>query len=256
MPDNNFHIIACDIGQGDAILITYKSFQVLTDGGPDNGKVLGCLSKYLPFWDKEIEVVILTNPDIDHYGGLISVFKNYKVFNYFKSYVPDSTVGYRLLENVVGSSRVKVISPHAGTRFRYGLMSLDIVYPDDSAKNNTKDVQNNDSTISLVKFGNFKALLTGDGETETSDYVGKFISLGTVNYLKVNHHGSKNGLSASLLEAVKPQIAVISVEKNNRYGHPHKEILVLLEGADVKYYRTDQSGNIEVISDGKSWWMK
>ncbi len=77
-PDNNLHIIACDVGQGDAMLLTYKNFQVLIDGGP-NSKVLPCLSGHMPFWDRQIEVVILTHPEADHFIGLIDVFKNYKI---------------------------------------------------------------------------------------------------------------------------------------------------------------------------------
>lgn len=256
LPDDKFHIIACDIGQGDAILITYQNFQILTDGGPLSDKILSCLSRHLPFWDKEIEVVILTNPDIDHYGGLINVFKNYNVRYYFNSKLSDSTQGYKLLENVLGSSRVKQFNPVAGTTIRHGLMSLDIIYPDDSMDSSAKDAQNNNSTVSTVNFGNFKALLTGDAEEEASDYIARNLNLGTVNYLKVNHHGSKNGLTQTLLEVSQPQIAVISVGKDNKYGHPHQEILDMLKNFGVKYYRTDEKGDVEVVTDGKRWWMK
>jgi len=125
-PNDKLQLIACDVGQGDAILINYKSFQILTDGGPDNS-VSNCLSKYMPFWDRTIEVVILTNPDKDHYQGLIDVLKTYKVENYIESYLPDSTQGYKVLQDTVGSSGTKVLKPQKGTSIRYGLMSLDIL---------------------------------------------------------------------------------------------------------------------------------
>src|SRR5688572_14767306 len=82
LPDDNLHIIACDVGQGDAILAIYKDVQILTDGGLPNGKVIECLSKHVPFWDDRIEVVVNTHPQLDHYGGLTSVFKKYNV-DYF-----------------------------------------------------------------------------------------------------------------------------------------------------------------------------
>lgn len=78
LPDKNLHLIACNVGQGDAILLTYGSIQILTDGGPDKN-VLTCLGKYMPFYDHKIEMVISTHPDADHLTGLISVIQNYKV---------------------------------------------------------------------------------------------------------------------------------------------------------------------------------
>ena len=76
--DEKLHLIACDVGQEDAILVVYKGNQILIDGGPDR-RVLDCLVKYIPFWDKKIELVILTHPQDDHYGGLIEVFRSYEV---------------------------------------------------------------------------------------------------------------------------------------------------------------------------------
>ena len=82
LPDGNLHVIACDVGQGDAILVIYKDVQILTDGGPDQ-KVLNCLGKYLPFYDKEIELIISSHPDADHLTGLVDVINKYKVDYYF-----------------------------------------------------------------------------------------------------------------------------------------------------------------------------
>lgn len=70
------------------------------------------------------------------------------------------------------------------------------------------------------------------------------------------HHGSKNGLTKKLLDAVTPEVAVISVGKNNRYGHPHEEVLNLLSEKEVKILRTDQKGNIEVVANGSTWWVE
>jgi len=78
LPDGNLHIIACNVGQGDAILITYQNIQILTDGGPDT-RVLSYLGKYMPFWDRNIELVISTHPDADHSTGLTDVIKNYNI---------------------------------------------------------------------------------------------------------------------------------------------------------------------------------
>lgn len=254
LPDSNVHIIACDVGQGDAILITYKDFQILTDGGP-NDAVLKCLSDHMQFWDHKIEVVVLTNPDLDHYGGLISVLKRYKVDYYFKSYVTDSTQSYSVLEKVVGGIDAKVMSPQSGITIKYGLISLDIVHPKQDNIIDFKNAQNNYSTVTLLKYGQFRALLTGDAETQASDYIADEINTGTVDYVKVNHHGSKNGLTKKLLNKLDPKIAVISCGKNNRYNHPSPEIIKMLEEKNVLIKRTDQDGEVEVITNGNDFWL-
>ena len=91
--DINLQIIACDVGQGDAILIQKNTTQVLIDGGP-NQSVLNCLGRHLPFWDKQIELVILTHPQEDHYAGLIDVFKTYKILSFGESNTTSSYQGY------------------------------------------------------------------------------------------------------------------------------------------------------------------
>lgn len=254
-PDDRLHLIACDVGQGDAILITYKHVQVLTDGG-QNKKVLDCLAKYVPFWDRTLDVVILTNPDMDHYGGLGDVFKNYQVKNYIKSPVADSTQNYQVLEDLVGSKDVNTFTPDDTTSVRYGLMYLDLVYPNSSLTYGFPQPQNNYSTVTLLRFGEFEALLTGDIEEEASDYLADNIGLGDIDYLKVPHHGSKNGITPRLLQKITPEIAVISAGKDNRYGHPHPEILKMLTDLAIKTLRTDEIGNIEISVDSTGWRAK
>jgi competence protein ComEC len=244
-PDNKLKIIACDVGQGDAVLVTYKNFQVLTDGGP-NTKVLDCLSKYVPFWDRKIDVVILTNADLDHYGGLIEVFKRYKVGKFIQNPVKDSTQSYKVLEDLVGSSHIDTIVAQSGQTISYDLIYLDILYPEDDAQSLKTNSQNNLSTVYRLNFNNFKAIFTGDIEEEASDYIANNITVGDVDYIKIPHHGSRNGLTKTLLEAVKPEIAVISAGKNNKYGHPHKEIVEMLKEHNVLFFTTSEVGDIKV----------
>ncbi|MBI3443336.1 hypothetical protein HY008_01570, partial [Candidatus Woesebacteria bacterium] len=128
LSDQNLHIIACDVGQGDAILATYGNIQVLTDGGPNN-RVLECLSGHVPFWDREIELIVLTHPQKDHYGGLIDVFKHYKVDNFLANPLEAGTTDYQVLEREVGGQGTRVAIPTGGTVVRFGLMHLDIFWP-------------------------------------------------------------------------------------------------------------------------------
>jgi len=250
LPDDNLHIIACDVGQGDAILVTYKNIQILTDGGPDS-KVLDCLSRHVPFWDRDIELVILTHPDADHATGLISVIKRYNVDSILMNSKDPGTDVYRLLESEVGSLGVRVVNPKEGMSLRVDLIYLDILSRFD--ENNTDT--NYNSIVYKLEFGHFSGLFTGDIPIEVSDELAG--RMGKVNYIKIPHHGSANGMTNNLLKAVMPKIAVISVGAKNMWGFPAQSVLQILEDNNIQVLRTDQMGDVEVITDGeKVWWKK
>lgn len=250
-PDKFLHVIACNVGQGDAILITLGQTQILVDGGP-NDKVLDCLSKFMPFWDKEIEMVVLTHPDSDHFTGLVNIFKNYKIDKFVGNQTDNSSdQRYQLLEKEVGSSGTKVIIPYEGLKLGNSLLYLDILNP---SQDSNFDKDNNYSVVFKLHYKNFKGLFTGDMEYKDVP-LDSINFLEPVNYLKVPHHGSKNGLTAEFLDIINPQIAVISVGKNS-YGHPDKSILNILEAKNIRIERTDLKGNIEVVSDGINSWVR
>jgi len=250
--DDSFQIIACDIGQGDAILVTYKEVQILTDGGP-GGSVLTCLDKYIPLWDREIELVVLTHPQLDHYGGLIEVLERFKVDTFLVSDFQASTQGHEALKNALGGSGARVVTPDTDTKIRVGMIYLDILHPSkDASMVNVNDL----SIVTILTFKNFEAILTGDiGKKGIEEMLAKGV-LRDVDYIKVPHHGSRSGLTPELLEATAPEVAVISVGKDNSYGHPHEEILKMLSDYGVTYFRTDEKGDIVVTSDGTSWRLK
>lgn len=264
LPDSRFHLITCNVGQGDATLIIYQKIQILVDGGPDR-KVLDCLGKYLPFWDREIELVILTHPDKDHFEGLVDVFQKYKVDSYMYNPITISKPEYKVLKNVVGRGHQTIILPYAGQTLRLGMIRLDILAPSEKLSINnyqltnereiTDAETNSYSVVSLVSFGKFKALLTGDMTPEISDRLATENAVGPVNYIKIPHHGSKNGVTLNLLKALMPKLAGISVGKN-LYGHPAPEILKMLTDEGIKFLRTDKVGDIEVTTDGNSFRIK
>lgn len=272
-PDNKFHLIACDVGQGDAILATYKDIQILVDGGPNN-KVLDCLSKYVPFWDRKIEIVMLSHPQTDHYTGLIEVFKRYKVEYFLANALNSDAPAYEALKEEVKLKKIRVVNPMFGFGIRVGDIRLDIVWPtleflsaegadiNSQGKLGTfssKKDPNDFSIQAILSFGNFDAYLTGDiGPEEIPSVLATGI-IKKAEYLKVPHHGSKNGLTKEYLDAINPKIAVISAGRNNIYGHPHKETLEMLKEdlpAGRQVLRTDEEGNIEIVSDGKSYKIK
>jgi len=267
--DEKLHLIACDVGQGDAILAIYKNNQVLIDGGPDK-KVLDCLSRHMSYWDKKIEVVMLTHPQQDHYGGLIDVFKSYEVETFVGNAVDSSSQGYQVLKNLVERSGARVINPNEETTIRLGLIYLDIVSPlkgllAAETTQNSSDVLgafttnrdlNDFSIVAILSLGDFDALLTGDVGPEIIPEIIAAGEIKDIEYIKVPHHGSKNGLTQELLDASMPEVAVISVGKNNSYGHPNEEILKMLSDKNIKIERTDEMGDIEIITDRESWWFR
>ncbi len=270
LPDGNLHIIACDVGQGDAILATYGSVQILTDGGPDSS-VLNCLGRHTPFWDRSIELIISTHPDSDHSTGLADVIKRYNVGSILVSPVDPGTDVYRLLENTVGGKGVGVINPNGGMSLRVGMMHLDILSPNEEmfsklppenggnklSKYAIGKETNLYSIVYKLSFKKFSGFFPGDIPKEESDILAGDPSVGPVNYIKIPHHGSANGLTDNLLKRLMPKVAVISVGAKNMWGFPSQEILKMLSDHQVQVLRTDMVGDAQVITDGeKIWWRK
>lgn len=265
-------VIACDVGQGDASLVTLGKNQILIDGGPGS-KVLDCLSKHMPFWDRTIELVILTHPQKDHFGGLIDVFERYTVKNFVANSLDAGTDDYRALESAVGGQGTHVVNPHSGQEIVLGLIHLDIVNPSESflavsetcktADSNPETLDNcttkkdpNVFSVSVVlHYKNFDGLFTGDAGPDDFRRIISENRIHDVEFLKVPHHGSKNGTSEELLDASTPEIATISVGENNNYGHPNKEVLDMLSIRRIATYRTDKDGTIVVKTDGDKFWV-
>lgn len=267
-PDANLHIVACNVGQGDAILVTYGSTQILTDGGPDN-KVLDCLGKYLPFWDKEIELVISTHPDSDHSTGLVGVMRSYKVDELMINPIDPGTQVYQALRKEVGGRGIHVINLVAGMKLGLGLIYLDVDSPNDQmfsklSLNSTYDklskyiITKDTNLYSIVyklSFKNFSGVFTGDMSPEVSDSLAASWQAGSVDYIKIPHHGSSNGITENFLKVSMPKVAVISVGKNS-WGFPREDILKMLQENNVKVYRTDQMGDVVLTTDGEKYWIK
>lgn len=258
--DGKLHLVFCDVGQGDAIFVrTSKGVDILFDGGP-NDSILSCLKDHMPFWDRDLELVILTHPHADHLKGLISVAKRYKMISFATENLKNNTAIFKALMNELKNQNIKMQYLYAGDRFVFkDRVSLDIVGPSRKFLEKTSPTgvvgeRNEFANIeSLFRYKDFSVLLTGDSQVVELNDAFKTTSL---SVLQVPHHGSKTGLDERFLAKTKPKLAVISVGKNNKYGHPASQILKILRDQYIKILRTDKDGEIEIVSDGVSWEVK
>lgn len=259
LPDGLLHIVFCNVGQGDAAYIrTPNNQDMLIDGGPDN-KVLSCLGKYMPFYDRTIDVVLLTHPQKDHLQGLISVVERYTVKHFVIGVVGNETEGYTKLVEAIQKKKVPIKNLYLGDTFSLGSVKFSVLWPERNwvAQQavlglSTDTGLNSFSYFLHLSYGSFDALFTGDGDSKIQPEIMRQANLSDIEVLKFPHHGSKTGILPEFLDKIHPELAVISVGKNS-YGHPSKEALELLKDRSLQVKRTDKDGNVEVESDGKNW---
>ena len=256
---NTLEISFLNVGQGDAIYVEAPNgYQILIDGGPDES-VLGELRRVMPFLDRSIDMLIVTNPDKDHMAGFIPILERFKVNTFVESGTKNTTETFKTLEDLKVKEGATLVTARRGMRFVLddgrGIY-LEVLFPD----RDVSGVSRNDgSIVSKLVYGNTSVILQGDSPSSVENYL---VSLdGERNFLdsdilKVGHHGSRTSTSENYVKEVTPLFAVISSGGGNSYGHPHKEVLETLQKENVKVLRTDTEGRISFYSDGLSWKLK
>ncbi|MDP3792827.1 MAG: ComEC/Rec2 family competence protein [bacterium] len=243
-----------DIGQGDAIFIeTPSGQQILIDGGPDN-KILQKLGEVIPFYDKDIDLVVVSHPHADHLAGLIEVLNRYEVKNMVEAKENYVSSEFKAWQEAVNSENTIEIEAISGKEIDLGNgVTLTILHPFKSVVGTETKTPHDDGVVAILKYKSFELLLTGDMEAKVER---RLIMEGydlDSDVLKVGHHGSKTSTTEEFLSAVNPEMAVIQVGADNRYGHPTSEVLERLENYGIKVYRNDVDGDIELVSDGSNY---
>lgn len=238
-----------NVGQGDALFIESPTgTQILVDGGPSD-RTAGELARLLSPFDRHIDAIIITNPDQDHLGGFNEVLARYKVDMVFEPGTHNDSRAYQNLKDEIKQRNITELLARDGMRLKLGGGAvLDILFPD-------RDVSgwspNEGSVVAKLTYGATSFMLTGDSTIKTERIVLENYppSALDVDVLKVGHHGSKTSSAYNFLEALTPKYAIISAGTDNRYGHPHAEVLRDLEALGAKILRTDTDGTITFNCD-------
>ncbi len=235
------------VGEGDSeLIVTSSGAKVLIDGGPLGSPVLENLGKILPPYDKYIDVVLLTHPQEDHFGGLIDVLRDYRVGVFISNGSMSAVKSYDSLAGAIDEKKIRAVAVHAGDKIRMGDSAITVLSPEPDAPASSDP---NESAIVLeVESQEMKSIFTSDMTAAAEMKVANFIA-GPMNVLKVAHHGSRYSSSEKFLAAVLPMVSIIEVGKNS-YGHPSPDIVERLKNVGSRVFRTDEEGLLKVFRNG------
>ena len=243
-----------DVGQGDATLIQVNGQNLLIDAGPN--KSSDNLVKYIKdLGVSTIDHVVATHPHEDHIGGMDEIFAEFEVKNFYSPKVEHTTKTFEKMMQAVSNEGLKVTTIKAGDNSKINLgdgTKVEIFSP----VSETYDNLNNYSPIMKITFGENSFLFTGDAEKLVEKQVLANGENLNSDVLKVGHHGSTTSSSEDFIKEVSPEIAVIPVGEGNDYGHPHKEILELLQKNNIELLRTDLEGTVVLESNGSTISIK
>ena len=257
--DGLLHVHFFDVGQGDSILIvTPSGRQVLVDGGPEAESATRALSGILSPMDRSLDLVALTHLDADHSRGLLQVLNRYRVEDVLVGRPDEHAALYPQWQRTLERHEILPIRLFDGYRIHLDQdVSLEVLHPPEAAAPGRSTDANNDGLVLRLVYREVSILLTADIEAEAERRLLDASAPIRSDVLKIAHHGSKTSTTVPFLQQVQPSLAIISAGADNRYGHPHAEVVNRLQQivGDRNIYRTDQNGDTEVISDGTTLWV-
>ena len=270
--DGRLHIDFLDVGQGDSALVTFPDGEtLLIDGGgqirfreedsdnfePDAPRIgETVVSQFL--WEKgysKIDYILATHADADHIQGLTDVARNFAVREAFFARMPVSDTEYAELDGVIKKRRIAVSRLSRGDLISIGGVDVEVLFPEnDDSPNAVSD--NNHSLVLRLVYGSRAFLLTGDVERKAENAMLSTPEYLAADVIKVPHHGSHTSSTQQFIDAVRPQIAVISVGRRSRFGHPHKDVVERWENSGANVLTTGENGTISISTDGSDLIVK
>jgi competence protein ComEC len=246
--DGLLHVSIIDVGQGDSILIKTPAGRfIIVDGGSKEE-----FNKFFGYLESQninaITTVIATHPHEDHIGNLDDVIMEYPVNEVYMPKVTANTKTFRDLMEAIKSKGLRIKTAKSGVRFNLDGVDFEFLAP------NSKWYEdlNNYSAVLKVSYGQNSFLLMGDAEKLSESEILKKGFNVKADVIKIGHHGSSSSSSKAFIKAVNPKYAVISLGKNNDYGHPHRETIKLLNDLNISICRTDINGTVSFVSNGKN----
>ena len=237
--DNSLRMYCLDVGQGDSILVVNQGKTMLIDASTN--EMAGTVVKYLQdLGITKIDYLIGTHPHEDHIGGLDSVINNFDIGTIYMPKKSANTKTYEDVLDAIMKKKLKITAPSIGDVFSVGDANCEIM-----AINNDAEDTNESSIVIQMECSGIRYLFTGDANYNVENSR----EWEEVDVLKVGHHGSRTSSTKSFLDKIKPKVALISVGKDNSYGHPTKEALERLEEIGAKIYRTDENGTIMIVEN-------
>ncbi|MEA2573476.1 MAG: competence protein ComEC [Chloroflexia bacterium] len=251
-PDGRLHLWVLDVGQGEAILLrTPQGHTAAIDGGPGATPLLNGVGSRLPFWQRNIDLVVLTSPVQDRLMGLVDLLGRYNVGQVVQTeYTATGGVQAQWLR-LLDASHVPVHYAARGEMLTFAGepdVALEVLSP----------AEGSDGAIALrLTYAFHSILISGEARDEADAEMVSYKGEGLRSQvLVVGHSGGKGAATPRFLEAVRPQAAIISVGPGNRFGYPAQDTLDRLSATGARVYRTDLNGTVEVIADGERLWVR
>lgn len=242
-----------DVGQADATLFQImengQSYTILIDSGDFTGdEVVDYLQKNQV---KNINIAIGTHPDADHIGQLDQVLQSFPVDEVWLSGNTSQSDTFQRVLMAISENDVDYVEPRTGDTYDIGPLHLEVLYP--------KEITGkaNEESISVkITYGEISFVLTGDAEKQNEREMIQSDAQLKATFLQLGHHGSSTSTSKEFLQAVQPEVAIYSAGLDNSYGHPHEEVVSLIQESGIPLYGTDVHGTIIVTTDGKTYQIK
>lgn len=236
-----------DVGQADCTVLQCGGYTMMIDGG-GRGTAEEVIEAAKGLGIEKLDYVVATHSHEDHIGGLPKVIRAFAVGTVVYRKEDNDSKIYGDFNDAVKESGAKIIVPKPGVSFEFGNALVEIYAPQEMEYNNT----NNYSVALCITFGKRKFFFSGDAEEESEEQMLGLSTLPDVDVFQAGHHGSSTSNTEAFLKAIDPAYAVISCGEDNKYGHPHSEVIARYQDMDMQIYRTDTMGVITIKTDGES----